>query len=91
MGRILLALRSHLGHVTPGLQSIATKERLSAAQLVKDISKRGVKAHYFPEVDTMLPFIMSGAQAGDVLLIMSTGSFDNLIDRLLAELNKSPA
>jgi len=52
----------------PGLQSIAPEERLSAAQLVKDISKRGVEAHYFPEVDTMLPFIMSGAKAGDVLL-----------------------
>jgi UDP-N-acetylmuramate: L-alanyl-gamma-D-glutamyl-meso-diaminopimelate ligase len=70
----------------PGLHSIAPEERLSAAQLAKDISKRGVEAHYFPEVDTMLPFIMSGAKAGDVLLIMSTGSFDNLIDRLLAGL-----
>lgn len=75
----------------PGLQSIAPEERLSAAQLVKDISERGVEAHYFNEVDTMLPFIMSGAKAGDVLLIMSTGSFDNLIERLLEELNKRPA
>jgi UDP-N-acetylmuramate: L-alanyl-gamma-D-glutamyl-meso-diaminopimelate ligase len=68
----------------PGLQSIAPEERLSAAQLAKDISKRGgVEAHYFPEVDSMLPYIISGAKAGDVLLIMSTGSFDNLIERLL--------
>jgi UDP-N-acetylmuramate: L-alanyl-gamma-D-glutamyl-meso-diaminopimelate ligase len=72
----------------PGLQSIAPEERLSAAQLAKDISKRGVEAHYFPEVDFMLPFILSGAKAGDVLLIMSTGSFGNLIDRLLEELKK---
>jgi UDP-N-acetylmuramate: L-alanyl-gamma-D-glutamyl-meso-diaminopimelate ligase len=72
----------------PGLQSIAPEERLSATQLVKDISKRGVEAHYFPEVDTMLPFILSGAKAGDVLLIMSTGSFDFLIERVLEELNK---
>jgi UDP-N-acetylmuramate-alanine ligase len=50
-----------------------------------------VEAHYFPKVDTMLPFIMSGAKAGDVLLIMSTGSFDNLIERLLEELKKRPA
>jgi UDP-N-acetylmuramate: L-alanyl-gamma-D-glutamyl-meso-diaminopimelate ligase len=75
----------------PGLQSIAPEERLSAAQLVKDISKRGVEAHYFPEVDTMLPFILSGANPGDVLLIMSTGSFDNLIERILEELNKRSA
>ena len=75
----------------PGLHSIAPEERLSAAQLVRDINERGVEAHYFPKVDTMLPFIMSGAKAGDVLLIMSTGSFDNLIERLLEELNKRPA
>jgi UDP-N-acetylmuramate: L-alanyl-gamma-D-glutamyl-meso-diaminopimelate ligase len=75
----------------PGLQNIAPEERLSAAQLAKDISARGVEAHYFPEVDTMIPFIISGAKAGDVLLIMSTGSFDNLIERLLEELNKRPA
>ena len=72
----------------PGLQSITPEERLSAAQLVKDISKRGVEAHYFPEVDTMLPFILSGANPGDVLLIMSTGSFDNLIDMILEGLSK---
>ncbi|MGD8383421.1 MAG: UDP-N-acetylmuramate:L-alanyl-gamma-D-glutamyl-meso-diaminopimelate ligase [Syntrophobacterales bacterium] len=75
----------------PGLQSIAPEERLSAAQLAKDISKRGAEAHYFPEVNTMLLFILSGAKTGDVLLIMSTGSFDNLIERLLEELNKRPA
>jgi UDP-N-acetylmuramate: L-alanyl-gamma-D-glutamyl-meso-diaminopimelate ligase len=75
----------------PGLQSITPEERLSAAQLVKDISKRGVEAHYFPEVDTMLPFILSEAKAGDVLLIMSTGSFDNLIERLLKELHQRPS
>ena len=75
----------------PGLQSIAPEERLSAAQLAKDISKRGVEAHYFPEVNAMLPFILSEAKAGDVLLIMSTGSFDNLIDRLLEGLSKRSA
>jgi UDP-N-acetylmuramate: L-alanyl-gamma-D-glutamyl-meso-diaminopimelate ligase len=75
----------------PGLQSIAPEERLSAAQLAKDISKRGVEAHYFSEVNTMLPFILSGVKAGDVLLIMSTGSFDNLIEKLLEELNRRSA
>ena len=74
----------------PGLQSIASEERLSEAQLVNAISERGVKAYYFSGVDSMLPFTVSGAKAGDVLLIMSTGSFDNLIERLSEELNKWP-
>lgn len=72
----------------PGLDRIAPEERLSAQQLVADIGARGVEAHYFSDVDEILPFILSRVQRGDVLLVMSTGSFDNLIDRLLEGLNK---
>ncbi|MEJ2366067.1 MAG: Mur ligase family protein [Deltaproteobacteria bacterium] len=71
----------------PGLERIAPEERLSARQLVEDIAARGEEAHYFPDVDTMLPFILSRVEPKDVLLVMSTGSFDNLIERLLAELS----
>jgi len=71
----------------PGLESIAPEERLSAQQLVADINARGVEAHYFPEVEDMLPFILSHVESEDVLLVMSTGSFDNLIERLLEELS----
>ena len=67
----------------PGLESIPEAERLSARQLVEDIRDRGVEAHYFADVDAILSFILPKVQRGDVLLVMSTGSFDNLIDRLL--------
>ena len=72
----------------PGLDRIAPEERLSAKQLVKDITDRGIDAHYFPDTEGILPFILSRAEPKDVLVVMSTGSFDNLIDRLLEELNK---
>jgi UDP-N-acetylmuramate: L-alanyl-gamma-D-glutamyl-meso-diaminopimelate ligase len=72
----------------PGLESIPSEERLSARRLVADIAARGVEAHYFAEVDSMLAFILSRVAPGDLLLVMSTGSFDNLIDRLLQELKK---
>lgn len=72
----------------PGLDGIVPEERLSARQLVGDIAARGVEAHYFPSVDEMLPFILSRVQPGDVLLVMSTGSFDNLIDKLLQGLSR---
>jgi UDP-N-acetylmuramate: L-alanyl-gamma-D-glutamyl-meso-diaminopimelate ligase len=72
----------------PGLDRIAPEERLSAKQLVKDITDRGIDAHYFPDTEGMLPFILSSVKSRDVLVVMSTGSFDNLIDRLLEELNK---
>jgi UDP-N-acetylmuramate: L-alanyl-gamma-D-glutamyl-meso-diaminopimelate ligase len=73
----------------PELDRIAPEERLSAQQLVADIKARGVNAHYFPIVDEMLPFILSRVEPKDVLVVMSTGFFDNLIERLLEELKNT--
>ena len=70
----------------PALERIAPEERLSTQQLVEDVRARGVEALYFPDVDTMLPHILSQVKRDDVLLVMSTGSFDGLIDRLLKRL-----
>ena len=70
------------------MERIAPEERLSARQLVEDIAARGNEAHYFPDVDSMLPFILSRVEPKDVLLVMSTGSFDNLIERLLEGLSR---
>jgi UDP-N-acetylmuramate: L-alanyl-gamma-D-glutamyl-meso-diaminopimelate ligase len=75
----------------PGLDRIAPEERLSAKQLVKDITARGIDAHYFPDTEDMLPFILSRVESRDVLVVMSTGSFDNLIERLLEDLNQRGA
>jgi UDP-N-acetylmuramate: L-alanyl-gamma-D-glutamyl-meso-diaminopimelate ligase len=72
----------------PGLESIPEAERLSAPQLVEDIRDRGVEAHYFADVEAMLAFISPKVQRGDVLLVMSTGSFDGLIDRLSERLKE---
>ena len=72
----------------PGLDRIAPEERLSAKRLAEDITARGIEAHYFPHIEGMLPFILSRVEPGDVLLVMSTGSFDNLINRLLEQLSK---
>jgi UDP-N-acetylmuramate: L-alanyl-gamma-D-glutamyl-meso-diaminopimelate ligase len=71
----------------PGLDRIAPKERLSAKQLVEDITDRGIDAHYFPDTDSLLPFILTRVESRDVLVVMSTGSFDNLIDRILLGLS----
>lgn len=71
----------------PGMEGIPPAERLSARQLVADIAARGVKAHYVPDVDAVVAFVLPRIQPGDVLLIMSTGSFDNLHDRLLRALS----
>jgi UDP-N-acetylmuramate: L-alanyl-gamma-D-glutamyl-meso-diaminopimelate ligase len=70
----------------PAVERIAPEERLSTQQLVDDVRARGLEALYFPDVDTMLPYILSQVKQDDVLLVMSTGSFDGLIDRLLIRL-----
>lgn len=72
----------------PGLESIPPEERISAQKLVTDIAGRGVEAHYFPDVDRILSFILPNVRHGDVLLVMSTGSFDNLIDKILTGLEE---
>jgi UDP-N-acetylmuramate: L-alanyl-gamma-D-glutamyl-meso-diaminopimelate ligase len=71
----------------PGLDRIAPGEQLSTQQLVADIVARGIEAHYFPDIEGMLPFILPRVESKDVLLVMSTGSFDNLIERLLEDLS----
>jgi UDP-N-acetylmuramate: L-alanyl-gamma-D-glutamyl-meso-diaminopimelate ligase len=71
----------------PGLDRIAPGEQLSTQQLVADIVARGIEAHYFPDIDGMIPFILPRVESKDVLLVMSTGSCDNLIERLLEDLS----
>ncbi|MBW1982471.1 MAG: UDP-N-acetylmuramate:L-alanyl-gamma-D-glutamyl-meso-diaminopimelate ligase [Deltaproteobacteria bacterium] len=67
----------------PGLESIPAAERLSVEKLAAAIGKRGVEAHHFADADAILHFISSRAEPGDVLLLMSTGSFDNLHQRII--------
>jgi UDP-N-acetylmuramate: L-alanyl-gamma-D-glutamyl-meso-diaminopimelate ligase len=72
-----------------GLERIARADRLSARQLVADIASHGVAALYCHDTDSALASILTRLQRGDVVVIMSTGSFDNLIDRLLEALKGS--
>ncbi|MCP3955623.1 MAG: UDP-N-acetylmuramate:L-alanyl-gamma-D-glutamyl-meso-diaminopimelate ligase [Desulfobacterales bacterium] len=70
------------------LHKIPENERFSASQLVADICKRGVAARYFEDTDKILEFVTAEAVAGDVVLIMSNGGFDNIHQRLLENLEK---
>ncbi len=70
----------------PLLEKIPVPERFSSETLVADLNRRGLAAHYFPDTDTIIDFLIAEAQAGDVILIMSNGGFDNIHDRLLKKL-----
>ena len=70
----------------PLLKKIPSGQRFSSEQLVKDLKIRGKNAHYFPDTDSILDFLLITAQPGDIVLIMSNGGFDNIHQRLLESL-----
>ncbi|MEE4264415.1 MAG: UDP-N-acetylmuramate:L-alanyl-gamma-D-glutamyl-meso-diaminopimelate ligase [Desulfobacteraceae bacterium] len=70
----------------PLLEKIPSGLRFSSEQLVEDLRNRGQDAHYFPDTDTILDFLLVTARSGDIVLIMSNGGFDNIHERLLENL-----
>jgi UDP-N-acetylmuramate: L-alanyl-gamma-D-glutamyl-meso-diaminopimelate ligase len=70
----------------PLLEKIPEGERFSSENLVADLRRRGRAAHFFPDTDEILAFLLKTAVPGDVILIMSNGGFDNIHERLLEAL-----
>ena len=62
---------------------------MNADTVVQTITARGVPASVYPDADTLLPPLLAAVQPGDVVLIMSNGSFGGLHDRLLKSLRES--
>jgi UDP-N-acetylmuramate: L-alanyl-gamma-D-glutamyl-meso-diaminopimelate ligase len=69
------------------MEKIPPAERFSSQKLVAELRERGLEATYCPDTNHLLDEILRQAHRGDVILIMSNGSFDNLVDRLLARLD----
>jgi UDP-N-acetylmuramate: L-alanyl-gamma-D-glutamyl-meso-diaminopimelate ligase len=65
------------------LDKIPPAERFSSRKLVADLKHRGKDAHYFPDTDSIIDFLVSQAMPGDLILVMSNGGFDNIHERLL--------
>ena len=70
----------------PDLEKVADGQRFSSRQLAEDLASRGLTAGFFPDTDTLLDRLLEKSRAGDVVLIMSNGGFDNLHTRLLTGL-----
>jgi len=66
-------------------------ERLDFAELAGKLAAAGVAAARFASVDELLAAAVAGSRPGDVLVTMSSGSFDGLPRRLLAALAAPPA
>jgi len=60
--------------------------RFSSRQLADDLIKRGKEAYCFDGVDAIVDFLKGRAAAGDLVLVMSNGGFDNIHEKLLVGL-----
>jgi UDP-N-acetylmuramate: L-alanyl-gamma-D-glutamyl-meso-diaminopimelate ligase len=66
--------------------TLPADERLSVADLVRDLTRLGRRARHVPGVDNLVAVIAGEAREGDLVIIMSNGGFDGIHDKLLAAL-----
>ncbi|MEO7273553.1 MAG: UDP-N-acetylmuramate:L-alanyl-gamma-D-glutamyl-meso-diaminopimelate ligase [Vicinamibacterales bacterium] len=64
-------------------------QRLSTDQLVADL--RGIDARHIPRVDDIVQTVAKEARAGDIVVVMSNGGFDDIHRKLLVALEARPA
>lgn len=62
------------------------EERLDPKQVVETIRAKGREAHFFQTVEDIVDFIAKHQQPGDVVMIMSSGGFDGIHQKLLDRL-----
>ena len=71
--------------------SLPEDQRLSADQLIADLTTSGVKARFIPTVDAIVETIAAEARAGDHVVVMSNGGFGGIHARLLGALRRARA
>jgi len=62
---------------------IPVEDRFDPEKLALDLHRSGTKASYIPEVDAIVKQLAESAAPGDVVCVLSSGSFDGLHDKLL--------
>lgn len=73
----------------PGnVENIPPKDRLDSQRLAEDLRSQGKDAWAFESTDAILQFLMDNIRSGDLVLLMSNGSFDNLGKNLLARVRE---
>ena len=67
-------------------QQLGDENRLEPETVAESVRELGKSARVFPSADAIADQLSSEAEPGDVLLVMSNGSFDGLCEKLLAKL-----
>jgi len=68
---------------------IPPADRFDPERLALDLHRSGTKASYVPDVDTIVKQLAESAAPGDVVCVLSSGSFDGLHDKLLDAIGDS--
>jgi UDP-N-acetylmuramate: L-alanyl-gamma-D-glutamyl-meso-diaminopimelate ligase len=68
-------------------QLLSDEERLSPDRVLARIREAGRRAEGFASADDIADFLAAETRPGDVVLVLSNGSFDGLCDKLLARLH----
>jgi len=86
---------SRADHVVLGAlhapEGIPAAERLDPARVVAELDRRGIEALHLPEVGDIVEHLAAWCESGDAVVVMSSGGFGGLIDRLLAALRRREA
>jgi UDP-N-acetylmuramate: L-alanyl-gamma-D-glutamyl-meso-diaminopimelate ligase len=61
-------------------------QRLSAEQIIDELRQKGVDARYIPAVDDIVRTVAHDTRAGDLVVVMSNGGFDDIHQKLLTAL-----
>ncbi len=65
---------------------IPAEERFDPERLAFDLHQAGTPASCIPSVDNIVAHVAESARPGDVVVVFSTGAFENIYDKLLAAL-----
>lgn len=68
------------------IEKIPENERFSSEKLVADLQLKDIRAHLFKSVQDIIDFIVNITEPGDIVLVMSSGGFENIHTRLLEKL-----
>ena len=71
-----------------GVDELPESDRFSSRRLVQDLMNAGTKAFAFNDTEEILNYLLHELRTGDVVLIMSNGSFDGIGLRLLRALKE---
>lgn len=75
-----------IGPVNRG-QLLRDEERLSPEDIAEALRQRGRAAQAFASANEIADYLAANAKPGDLVMVMSNGSFDGLSAKLLAKLN----